>query len=161
MSFGDFVQKLIPTDLFGGMSVTGGYLFRKKETIQYPEKKFEPKDRFRGMFGYDLERCIASGLIVSEAQLVRERLRAGEDRESSDLPFLCLHHGDFGPGNIFIDGDEARVPADEVVRDRRVDDGLADEVAVGAAAFLVVERRDLRPCPECADARILRIAVQR
>ena len=24
MTFGDFVQKLIPTDLFGGMSVTGG-----------------------------------------------------------------------------------------------------------------------------------------
>jgi len=42
MSFGDFVLKLIPTDLFGGMSVTGGYLFRKKETIQYPEKKMEP-----------------------------------------------------------------------------------------------------------------------
>jgi NADH-quinone oxidoreductase subunit I len=58
MSFGDFVQRLIPTDLFVGMSVTGGYLFRKKETIQYPEKKMEPKDRFRGMFGYDLERCI-------------------------------------------------------------------------------------------------------
>jgi NAD-dependent dihydropyrimidine dehydrogenase PreA subunit len=58
MSFGDFVQRLIPTDLFGGMSVTGGYLFRKKETIQYPEKKMEPKDRFRGMFGYDIDRCI-------------------------------------------------------------------------------------------------------
>ena len=58
MSFGDFVSKLIPTDLFGGMAVTGGYLFRKKETIQYPEKRMEPKDRFRGMFGYDLERCI-------------------------------------------------------------------------------------------------------
>ena len=58
MSFGDFIQRLIPSDLFGGMSVTGGYLFRKKETIQYPEKKMEPKDRFRGMFGYDVERCI-------------------------------------------------------------------------------------------------------
>jgi len=58
MSVGEFVRKLIPTDLFGGMRVTGGYLFRKKETIQYPEEKFEPKDRFRGMFGYSLERCI-------------------------------------------------------------------------------------------------------
>jgi len=58
MAFGDFVRKLIPTDLFCGMVVTGGYLFRKKETIQYPEKKLEPKDRFRGMFGYSLERCI-------------------------------------------------------------------------------------------------------
>ena len=58
MSVGDFVRKLIPTDLFGGMSVTGGYLFRRKETVQYPEKRLEPPQRFRGMFGYDLERCI-------------------------------------------------------------------------------------------------------
>ncbi len=59
--------------------------------------------------GNDLERCIATGLTVSEARLVRERLRAGEDRASLDPPSLCLYHGDFGPGNIFIDGDEARV----------------------------------------------------
>jgi len=58
MSVGEFVRKLIPTDLFGGMAVTGGYLFRKKETIQYPEKRMQPKDRFRGLFGYDEERCI-------------------------------------------------------------------------------------------------------
>lgn len=58
MSIGEFLKTLIPTDLFGGMAVTGGYLFRKKETIQYPEKRMTPKDRFRGLFGYDLERCI-------------------------------------------------------------------------------------------------------
>jgi NADH-quinone oxidoreductase subunit I len=56
MSVGEFIRNLIPTDLFGGMAVTGAYLFRKKETIQYPEQRMEPKDRFRGMFGYDLER---------------------------------------------------------------------------------------------------------
>mgnify|MGYP000096078879 CR=1 FL=1 len=49
---------LIPTDLIGGMAVTGGYLFRKKERIQYGEKRIQPKDRFRGMFGYDVDRCI-------------------------------------------------------------------------------------------------------
>lgn len=58
MSIGEFLKTLVPTDLFGGMAVTGGYLFRKKETIQYPEKRMTPKDRFRGLFGYDLERCI-------------------------------------------------------------------------------------------------------
>lgn len=57
----------------------------------------------------DLERCIASGLIASEGCLVRERLRAGGDRASLDLSLLCLHHGDFWPGNIFIEGDEIRV----------------------------------------------------
>ena len=48
MSVGDFVRRLIPTDLFGGMAVTGGYLFRRKETVQYPEKRLEPAARFRG-----------------------------------------------------------------------------------------------------------------
>ena len=58
MSVADFLSKLIPTDLFSGMGLTGSYLFRRKETIQYPEKRMEPLDRFRGMFGYDVERCI-------------------------------------------------------------------------------------------------------
>jgi len=57
----------------------------------------------------DLERCIAGGLIDSEADLIRERLRAGRDGPSLDLSFLCLHHGDFWPGNIVIAGDETRV----------------------------------------------------
>jgi NADH-quinone oxidoreductase subunit I len=57
-SISEFFSRLFPTDLFTGMGVTGGYLFRRKETIQYPEKRMEPTDRFRGMFGYDLERCI-------------------------------------------------------------------------------------------------------
>ena len=34
------------------------HAFRPRETVQYPEKRLEPKDRFRGMFGYSLERCI-------------------------------------------------------------------------------------------------------
>jgi NADH-quinone oxidoreductase subunit I len=58
MSVSEFVKRLIPTDLFGGMSVTGGYLFRRKVTVQYPEQRLQPPDRFRGLFGYDLERCI-------------------------------------------------------------------------------------------------------
>lgn len=58
MGFMDFLSKLVPVELFQGMAVTGGYFFKRKETVQYPEKRVEPKDRFRGMFGYDLERCI-------------------------------------------------------------------------------------------------------
>lgn len=54
----DFLTALLPVELFQGLGVTGGYLFRKKETVQYPEKRLEPQDRFRGMFGYSLERCI-------------------------------------------------------------------------------------------------------
>ena len=60
----DFFSKLIPTELFKGMALTGGYLFRRKETVQYPEQRVEPKDRFRGMFGYDLDRCIDCALCA-------------------------------------------------------------------------------------------------
>ena len=64
MSLSAFFKRLIPTDLFTGLGVTGGYFFRRKETIQYPERRMEPKDRFRGMFGYDSERCIDCGLCA-------------------------------------------------------------------------------------------------
>jgi NADH-quinone oxidoreductase subunit I len=58
MSVSEFFRRLIPVDLFKGLKVTGGYFYRRKETVQYPEKRLEPADRFRGMFGYDSERCI-------------------------------------------------------------------------------------------------------
>ena len=64
MSLRDFLSALIPIDLFKGLRVTGGYLARRKETVQYPEKRLEPSDRFRGMFGYDSERCIDCGLCA-------------------------------------------------------------------------------------------------
>jgi NADH-quinone oxidoreductase subunit I len=64
MNLRDFLSRLIPIDLFKGLRVTGGYLLRRKETVQYPEKRLEPSDRFRGMFGYDSERCIDCALCA-------------------------------------------------------------------------------------------------
>ncbi len=58
MAVAQFFSKLIPTDLFAGLRVTGGYFFKKKETVQFPEQRKEPADRFRGLFGYDVNRCI-------------------------------------------------------------------------------------------------------
>ncbi len=60
----EFLSRLVPLELFKGLGLTGGYLFRRKETVQYPEKRLEPADRFRGMFGYDQERCIDCGLCA-------------------------------------------------------------------------------------------------
>jgi NADH-quinone oxidoreductase subunit I len=60
----EFLSALIPIDLFKGLRVTGSYFFRRKETVQYPEKRVEPADRFRGMFGYDSERCIDCALCA-------------------------------------------------------------------------------------------------
>jgi NADH-quinone oxidoreductase subunit I len=58
MSLWALVCSLIPVELGQGLGVTGKYFLRKKTTVQYPEKKIEPTDRFRGMFGFSEERCI-------------------------------------------------------------------------------------------------------
>ena len=89
MSVGEFVRKLIPTDLFGGMGVTGGYLFRRKETVQYPEKRLEPPQRFRGLFGYDEERCIdchlcAKACPIDAIDMVPARRRATPGTRGTD-----------------------------------------------------------------------------
>ncbi len=58
MSLKDRILAWIPLELVQGLGVTGKYLFRKKVTVQYPERRLQPKDRFRGMFGFSEERCI-------------------------------------------------------------------------------------------------------
>jgi NADH-quinone oxidoreductase subunit I len=58
MSIWGLFAALLPLDLAQGLGVTGKYLLRKKVTIQYPDRKKEPADRFRGMFGFSEERCI-------------------------------------------------------------------------------------------------------
>lgn len=58
MSFWGFLSTVMPIDLLGGLKITGTFLFQRKQTIQYPDRRMEPTDRFRGMFGYSEERCI-------------------------------------------------------------------------------------------------------
>jgi NADH-quinone oxidoreductase subunit I len=59
MRFWGFLASVIPFELAQGLGVTGRFFFKRKATIQYPEVKPVPKDRFRGMFGFSEERCIA------------------------------------------------------------------------------------------------------
>lgn len=65
------VQKFFKTffliELVQGLRVTGGYLFRKKFTVQYPEEKAPQSPRFRGLhalrrYPNGEERCIACKL---------------------------------------------------------------------------------------------------
>ncbi len=58
MSVRGFLASVFQVDLLQGLSVTGKFLFHRKSTIQYPDKKPIPFDRFRGMFGFSEERCI-------------------------------------------------------------------------------------------------------
>ena len=58
MSFWGFLASVVPVELAQGLGVTGRFFFKRKATIQYPEVKLLPKERFRGMFGFSEERCI-------------------------------------------------------------------------------------------------------
>ena len=66
MSFWDDVLLL---DIFGGLRMTGRHLFRKADTVEYPEAAREPSDRFRGMFRLDEERCIKCTLCAIECPI--------------------------------------------------------------------------------------------
>jgi NADH-quinone oxidoreductase subunit I len=64
-----FLDKFMLLDLVAGLRITGKHLFKKKETIQYPEERKEPAHRFRGMFRLDEERCIKCTLCARDCPI--------------------------------------------------------------------------------------------
>ena len=65
--FAQFLKSLFLLQLLKGMRVTGGYLFARKFTVQYPEEKAPISPRFRGLhalrrYPNGEERCIACKL---------------------------------------------------------------------------------------------------
>ena len=54
-----WTDKLLLLDLFAGIRTTVREFFKPKFTVQYPEERLEPTDRFRGMFKFSYDRCIA------------------------------------------------------------------------------------------------------
>ena len=69
MKLKKWLDRLTLLDLFDGLGVTGRHLMKKKTTIQYPEEKKEPSDRFRGMFRLDEERCIKCTLCAKDCPI--------------------------------------------------------------------------------------------
>ena len=57
-------EKFLLLDLFEGLRTTWRELWKKKVTIEYPEQRMEPSDRFRGMFRFSYDRCIACKLCA-------------------------------------------------------------------------------------------------
>jgi len=62
-----YVKSFTLWDLFKGLRVTGGYLFKRKFTVQFPEEKTPKSSRFRGLLALRRypngeERCIACKL---------------------------------------------------------------------------------------------------
>lgn len=54
-----WTDRILLIDLFVGLKTTFKELFRPKVTVEYPEERLEPSDRFRGMFHFSYDRCIA------------------------------------------------------------------------------------------------------
>jgi NADH-quinone oxidoreductase subunit I len=57
-------EKFLVLDLLEGLKTTIRELFKPKVTIRYPEERMEPTDRFRGMFKFSYDRCIACKLCA-------------------------------------------------------------------------------------------------
>ena len=65
----DFRDRFLLLDLFAGLGITLRNLTKKKVTVQYPEQRREPSDRFRGMFRLDEERCIKCNLCFRDCPI--------------------------------------------------------------------------------------------
>ena len=57
-------DRFLLLDMFEGLKTTIRELFKPKVTIRYPEERLEPADRFRGMFRFSFDRCIACKLCA-------------------------------------------------------------------------------------------------
>jgi NADH-quinone oxidoreductase subunit I len=64
-----FLDKIMLLDLFAGLGVTAKNMMKKKVTVQYPEERWEPSHRFRGMFRLDEERCIKCTLCAKDCPI--------------------------------------------------------------------------------------------
>ena len=92
-------------DLVRGLAVTGGYFFRKKITIQYPDEKTPKSPRFRGLhalrrYPNGEERCIACKLCEavcpSQAITIESTERPDGSRKTTkyDIDMLkCIYCG--------------------------------------------------------------------
>jgi NADH-quinone oxidoreductase subunit I len=60
-----WTDKIMLLDLVEGLKTTFKELFKPKVTIQYPEERMEPMDRFRGMFRFSFDRCIGCKLCAA------------------------------------------------------------------------------------------------
>jgi NADH-quinone oxidoreductase subunit I len=101
----NYIRSLFLFELLKGLSITGGYFFSRKFTLQYPEQKAPVSPRFRGLhalrrYPNGEERCIACKLCeaVCPALAITIEAEPREDgsrrttRYDIDL-FKCIYCG--------------------------------------------------------------------
>ena len=57
-------ERFLVLDMLEGLKTTLRELFKPKVTIRYPEERLDPANRFRGMFRFSFDRCIACKLCA-------------------------------------------------------------------------------------------------
>lgn len=100
-----YVKSFLFLELIKGLMVTGGYLFKRKMTLQYPEQKTPISPRFRGLhaqrrYANGEERCIACklceavcpALAITIDTVQREDGTRRTSRYDIDL-FKCIYCG--------------------------------------------------------------------
>ena len=103
--FVKFLKSLFLLELLKGLGVTGGHMFSRKITVQYPEEKTPQSNRFRGLhalrrYPNGEERCIACklceavcpALAITIESEVREDGTRRTTRYDIDL-FKCIYCG--------------------------------------------------------------------
>ena len=101
----NYIKSLFLWELLKGLKLTGGYLFGKKITVQYPEEKTPMSPRFRGLhalrrYPNGEERCIACKLCEAVCPAacitIESEQRADGTRRTTrfdiDL-FKCIYCG--------------------------------------------------------------------
>ncbi len=101
----NYLHSLFMVELFKGLSLTGGYLFERKFTVQYPEEKAPLSPRFRGLhalrrYPNGEERCIACKLCEAVCPALAITIECEERADGSrrttryeiDL-FKCIYCG--------------------------------------------------------------------
>ena len=101
----NYFNSLLLVELFKGLALTGGYFFKRKFTVQYPEEKAPISPRFRGLhalrrYPNGEDRCIACKLCEATcpalAITIEAEPRADGSRRTTrydiDL-FKCIYCG--------------------------------------------------------------------
>ncbi len=102
----ELIKRFTLIELLKGLKLTGGYFFKKKLTIQYPEESSPISNRFRGMLSLRRypngeERCIACKLCEATCPALAIKIEAGP-RQSDGLrrttrydidAFKCINCG--------------------------------------------------------------------
>jgi NADH-quinone oxidoreductase subunit I len=80
-----WTDRILLIDLFVGLRTTFRELFfRKKVTVEYPEQRLPTADKFRGMFRFSYERCIACKICAMSCPIDIIYIDVGEETKEVD-----------------------------------------------------------------------------